>query len=223
MKRAPGPGWPADEVEAAGRSALGRPLERTEHEALRRYAEILLTWNRVHRMVGPSTLAGIASDLIVDSLLFRPLLPSGTIRVLDLGAGAGLPGIPLLITTPEMTVVLLEARRKRVSFLLTAIRELGLARADVVHDRAERALATRAGLAAAFDVVLARCVARPEVLGGLAYPFIRPGGMLVLSAAPATRPAATSDLGFTAAEVRHVDVRPLGIHRRFLVGRKGPD
>jgi 16S rRNA (guanine527-N7)-methyltransferase len=223
VKRAPGPGWPADEVEAAGRGVLGRPLERAEHEALRRYAETLLAWNRGHRMVGPATLAGIARDLIVDSLLFRPLLPSGTIRVLDLGAGAGLPGIPLSITLPEMTVVLLEARRKRVSFLLTVIRELGLGRVEVVHDRAEVALASRPDLAAAFDAVLARCVARPEVLGGLAHPFIRPGGMLVMSAAPAARPSATSDLGFTAAEVRQVDIRPLGIHRRFLVGRKTRD
>ena len=220
MKRGGSAAWPADEVEAAARGTLGRRLERDEHAALRRYAETLLTWNRVHRVVGPSSLGAIARDLIIDALLFRPLLPSGAVRVLDLGAGAGVPGIPLLITDPALELVLLEERRKRVSFMLAVARELGLGRAEVVHGRAEQVLADRPDLAEAFDAVLARCVAKAPPLAEMAWPFIKPGGMLVMSGPPGAAGHSSPAGPGGPLGPREVAVPALGIRRSFLVSRK---
>ena len=219
MKRGAEGVWPTDEVEAAARSVLERPLTRREHAALRRYAELLRTWNRVHRLVGPATLAGIGRDLVIDSLLFRPLLPEGPVHILDLGTGAGVPGIPLAITTPQLTGVLVEARRKRISFLLAAGRELGLERVEIVHARAETLLGGRPALAGAFDVVVARCVARPTPLAEMAHPFMKPGGMLAISGPPAGAALAIPVVPWGEMELRHVVVPDLGIRRSFLVAR----
>lgn len=212
--------WPAAEVEAASRELLGRPLAPHEHGAFRRYAELLLRWNRTHRLVGPRTLPAMARELVIDALCFSPLLPAGPLRAIDVGAGAGIPGIPLLLVTERMRLVLLESRRKRVSFLLAATRELSLDRAEVIHARAEDVLTSRGDLGGVFDVVLARCVARPLAMAALARPFLRPGGLMIVAGSP--RPFRVDVTGAgppgPALESRIVRVPSLGLTRHFVVG-----
>jgi 16S rRNA (guanine527-N7)-methyltransferase len=102
----------------------------------------------------------------------------------DIGAGAGLPGIPLAIVEPGLSVVLVEARAKRVSFLRAVVRNLGLPNAEVLDGRAETLARERPELQGRFDVAVARAVAGPEVLWGLARPYLKPGGRLVASGPP---------------------------------------
>ena len=74
---------------------LGRAATPTERNAFGRYANLLVLWNRTHHLTSLRTRADIARGLFLDSLLFRALLPRGPVRALDIGAGAGIPGVPL--------------------------------------------------------------------------------------------------------------------------------
>jgi 16S rRNA (guanine527-N7)-methyltransferase len=105
-------------------------------------------------------------------------------RFLDLGSGGGLPGLVLLELWPAASVVLVDANQKRCAFLRDAVDALGLGgRVEVLEGRAE-ALGRRSGLRGGFDVVTARGFGRPGVTAECAAPFLRPGGLLVVSEPP---------------------------------------
>lgn len=134
-------------------------------------------------MTALASPAAIVRDLFIDSLLFLKVLPRRRpLAVVDLGAGAGIPGLPMRLADPSLALCLVESKRKRVSFLRTACRELGLAEVTVVEGRAE-AVALDPALRATFDVAVARAVARIEHLEPLALPYLKPGGLLIVSAA----------------------------------------
>ena len=124
----------------------------------------------------------------------RHLWPDGPTPpvLLDLGSGAGLPGLVVATRWPEATVVLLDAQRRRTAFLDDAVRRLGLGgRVTVRQDRAE--VAGRDPLARGrFDGVLARSFGRPAVVAECSAPLLRQGGWLVVSEPPSEGPAAPS-------------------------------
>lgn len=100
------------------------------------------------------------------------------VRVLDVGSGAGFPGIPLAIVRPRVSVALLEATGKKVAFLRRAADELGLDNITALNLRAEEA-AQHPTLRGHMDIVLARAVARLAVLLEYCLPFVRPGGFVL--------------------------------------------
>src|SRR5262245_2929113 len=109
---------PLDEVLRALR---GHPLTRHEREAFARYLELLMLWNRTHDLTACRTPGEVVTNLFRDSLLFLAVLPElDRIVAVDIGAGAGIPGIPLRLTLPALELTLIESRRKRVSFLRAA-------------------------------------------------------------------------------------------------------
>ncbi|MEB3197753.1 MAG: 16S rRNA (guanine(527)-N(7))-methyltransferase RsmG [Candidatus Sericytochromatia bacterium] len=120
----------------------------------------------------------------LDSLLFLKGLPpegrEGAQRVVDIGAGAGLPGIPLAIVRPDWHITLVDAVRKKVDFMNTAIAELGLSNAVALHGRSET-LAAGPPHRDSYDLALARAVAGLPELLELTLPFLRSGGRLVVS------------------------------------------
>ena len=128
---------PADILAAA--RTLGRELTPAQAEKLARYLGLLVKWNRAMNLVGKRDWRSIFDTLVVDSLYLADFLAGlGQERVsLDLGAGAGLPGIPLRILREVGEYWLVESREKRAVFLRQAVAELGLARATVFHGRAE--------------------------------------------------------------------------------------
>ena len=126
----------------------------------------------------------IVHDLFIDSLLFLALLPPRPLTLLDIGAGAGIPGLPLRLADPLITVTLIEARRKRVSFMLAVRRELGLGDVVVKEGRAEVLLEQEADLASRFDVVVARSVGPAHSLLPVARKFLKAGGLFVASGPP---------------------------------------
>jgi 16S rRNA (guanine527-N7)-methyltransferase len=178
---------PIEEVLAALQLILGaRPTDRQER-LFRQYLELFLRWNQVHRMTALESPAAIVRDLFIDSLLFlKALPPRRPLAVVDIGAGAGIPGLPMRLADSSLALCLVESKRKRVSFLRTVCRELDLAEVAVVEGRAE-AVTTRVDpdLRAAFDVAVARAVASIEHLEPLAMPYLKPGALLIVSAAPA--------------------------------------
>jgi 16S rRNA (guanine527-N7)-methyltransferase len=135
-------------------------------------------------------------------------------RFLDLGSGAGVPGLALLLTWPQATGTLLESQRRRCAFLEEALGELGLAgRGDVACGRAEE-LARREDRRGAYDVVVARGFGAPAATAECAVGFLRAGGQLVVS-----EPPGEARLERWPTEA----LGELGFHGRDLGGRaEGP-
>jgi 16S rRNA (guanine527-N7)-methyltransferase len=178
------PSDPLEPVWSILASLRGRDPSETERASFRAYLALILQWGRAQRLTGVTGPRAVARDLLADSLLFLPLLPQDRASLVDIGAGAGVPGIPLAIVEPGLSVALLEARAKRVSFLRAVVRELGLGSVEVLEGRAETLTRERPGLQGRFDVAVARAVTGPEALWDLARPYLKPGGRLVASGPP---------------------------------------
>ena len=84
-----------DDLFKAFPALLGRPATALERKAFDRYADLLVLWNRTHHLTALRSRLAIGRGLFLDSLLFHALLPLGAKRVVDIGAGAGIPGVPL--------------------------------------------------------------------------------------------------------------------------------
>jgi len=163
---------------------LGRPLTDAEADQFQKYLELLLKWQKSQRLVGSSDPGWIVDHIFLDSLLFMQLLPPAVRRILDVGSGAGVPGIPLKIVLANAAFTLLEARVKRVSFLSAVVRELGLRGCEVLHGRLETIRGARAGR---YDAVVMRCAGDPTALYEVAAPVLEPGGIVIASGPPKPR------------------------------------
>lgn len=163
------------DVESAAppavRAAFGDATERAEQ-----YVRLLATEGTVRGLIGPREVPRLWDRHLLNSVALAPLVPAGA-RVVDVGSGAGLPGIPLALARPDLTVTLLEPLARRVTFLEECVDVLGLANITVVRGRAEEGPVVRS-LGGA-DVVTARAVAPLEKLAGWCVPLLRPGGQLL--------------------------------------------
>ncbi len=151
-------------------------LTAEQNGAFLRYADILCEWNRKFNLTAITSFEEIVQKHFVDCAapLFVGMIPlSG--KLIDVGSGAGFPGIPLKILCPDLRIVLLDSLQKRVNFLNYAVDELKLDGVRAVHGRAED-LARNDDFREQFDVATARAVAPLNVLSEFCVPFIRPGG-----------------------------------------------
>lgn len=144
-----------------------------------RYRQELSEWNGRFNLTAITDPAEILFKHFLDSLSLLMAFDKPQARVLDIGAGAGFPGIPLKIARSQWQVVLLEATGKKVTFLRHAIETLGLHDIEAVQGRAEE-LAHRQPYRASFDLVTARAVASLPVLLEYAAPYCRVGGQIIL-------------------------------------------
>lgn len=164
---------------------LGRQVAAREAEQFSNYLELLIKWQKAQRLVGSSDPGWIVDNLLLDSLLFLRVLPDHVHSLLDLGSGAGLPGIPIKIVRNEVGLTLVESRRRRASFLSAAVRELGLMRAEVMNTRAEAVADQFAGR---FDAVVMRCAGSVDDLLPAAARFLTAGGVAAASGPPSPGP-----------------------------------
>jgi 16S rRNA (guanine527-N7)-methyltransferase len=169
---------------------LGRPLTDPETDRLAKYLNLLIKWQRVQRLVGSSEPDWIVDHIVLDSLLYIKLVPASAERILDVGSGAGVPGVPLKIVLDDAFVTLLEARSKRASFLSAVVRELDLARCEVLNARLETIAQERQ---AQYDAVVMRCAGDPAAMKDAAMRLIRPGGVIVASGPPKPRSSGGGD------------------------------
>src|SRR5215471_3194064 len=151
----------------------GLDLPKAHSEALARFLDLLMRWNKVYNLTGIRDAHELVDRHLIESLALRPLLRGE--RIADVGTGAGLPGLPLAITEPERSFTLIESRAKRVRFLRQVIVELGLRNAVVAHGRAEHLRPERP-----FATVLARAVAPPAELLEICRNLTAPGSFLLL-------------------------------------------
>ena len=147
-------------------------------DKLEKYLELLLTQNEELNLTSVEDPNSIWVRHFEDSAQLLTLFNFTGARVLDLGSGAGFPGIPIRLGEPKMRLTLLDATDKKVEFLRLICDELDLSHVDCVHGRAEE-LALKNGWRDGFDFVTARGVARLNILCELALPFLRIGGRLL--------------------------------------------
>jgi 16S rRNA (guanine527-N7)-methyltransferase len=169
---------------------LGRSLSSLEVDLFTKYIHLLIKWQRSQRLVGSSEPDWIIDHIVLDSLLFARLLPSVADRILDVGSGAGVPGIPLKIALQSTAVTLLEPRAKRVSFLSAVVRELELRDCEILNARLETIAAKSA---ARFDAIVMRCAGDPSRLREAALQLLRPGGVIVAAGPPKRRSDSEGD------------------------------
>lgn len=154
----------------------GLTLTERQQQQFQRYYELLIEWNEKMNLTAITEPQEVAVKHMIDSLsawdagLFTP-----GARLIDVGTGAGFPGIPLKIFQPELQLTLLDSLQKRVGFLQTVCDALELEGVSCVHARAEEAARQKA-YREQFDIAVSRAVARLSVLAEYCLPFVRIGG-----------------------------------------------
>jgi 16S rRNA (guanine527-N7)-methyltransferase len=139
-----------------------------------RYAELLMTDGVVRGLIGPREAPRIWERHLLNCAVVADLIPSGA-SVVDVGSGAGLPGMVLAVVRPDLAVTLIEPLARRTAFLTEAVAALGLDRTTVVRARAEECVGKLPGA----DVVTARAVAPLDRLAGWCLPLVAAGGRLL--------------------------------------------
>ena len=160
---------------------FGIDLTPIQLEQFEQYERLLVEWNEKFNLTSITDYTGIQLKHFLDSLSAAPILLRAGVNgkdLLDVGAGAGFPGMALAIALPDLRVMLLEATGKKVRFLDEVTRELGLQNVTNVHGRAEE-FAHAAKQRERFHFVTARALAPMPTLVEYALPFVRVGGMLV--------------------------------------------
>ena len=140
---------------------------------LERYAGFLASAGVTRGLIGPREAPRLWDRHLMNSALLAPLVPDSA-RVVDVGSGAGLPGLVLAIARPDLEVTLVEPMARRVAFLVEAVEELGITNVTVLRERAGQW-----HQAPTFDVATARAVAPLPKLLSWAMPLVEPGGVLL--------------------------------------------
>ncbi len=157
--------------------AAGVDVPRESYERLAAFLALLLETNQRINLTGIRTPEEAWPLHIIDSLAALPLVRDASARrILDLGAGGGVPGIPLACATPELHVTLLDATARKVAAVRRIVEQLGLTNVDAVAERAE-AIAHDLNHREQYDGLTARAVAPLRVLVEYAAGFVRPGGV----------------------------------------------
>ncbi len=159
---------------AAGVAALGLTLPDGAEAKLLAYLVLLEKWNRVYNLTAVRDAERMVSHHLLDSLAAVPFFQGGgtnLIRVLDVGSGGGLPGIPLAIARPEVPVTLIDSIAKKTAFLLQVKAELGLGNLEVVTSRVEDFRPE-----AKFDVITSRAFSDLRAFVDLTRHLLVPGG-----------------------------------------------
>lgn len=213
-----------------GLADLGLALVAPAREALATQARLLLAWNAAINLTSITDPALVALRHVVDSLTAVAVLAARgpSLRICDIGSGAGYPGLPLAIALPGSQVVLVESTGKKARFLEAAVAAAGLEERVTVANRRAEALAAdvRAGTVEPFDVVTARAVGDLADLVELAFPLLRIGGALVawkrgdIAAEVATAVRAIEALGGGRREGHEVAVDGLEGHLLVVVEKR---
>ena len=159
---------------------LGFLLTDRQKEQYERYFELLLEWNEKINLTAITDKDEVYLKHFYDSIapILQGLIENQPIRLLDIGAGAGFPSLPMKILFPELDVTIIDSLNKRINFLHLLAEELGLSGVHFYHGRAEDFAQDKA-FRAQFDIVTARAVARMQVLSELTIPYLKVGGRLL--------------------------------------------
>lgn len=212
------------EMLIAGAKGIGIKVTAEQAEKFQRYMELLVEWNEKLNLTAITEPGEIVEKHFLDSLtLLLACKPKEGGKLLDVGTGAGFPGVPLKIMRPDLDVTLLDGSNKRLNFLSELCGELGI-ECRRVHKRAEEAGLDKT-MRESYDLVTARAVAQLRVLSEYGLPLVKMKGYFVAMKGPgagdelAEAGNALDILGGDKVEVRQVELPTAG-ERNLVVVRK---
>jgi 16S rRNA (guanine527-N7)-methyltransferase len=173
------------------------------------YLSELKKWNKAYSLTSLKTDEDIVIKHFLDSLLYLAAIPEGELNVMDIGSGAGFPGVPIKIIRPEITMHLVEPTRKKAAFLRHLIGVLGLRGIEVIEGRIEEIKDS------AFDVAVTRALFDVKDFCRKALPLLKEGGRLVVSKGPRVNEELKAIRGIHHEVV--VLPLPLSALKRFIV------
>jgi 16S rRNA (guanine527-N7)-methyltransferase len=160
-----------------GAKAFGIDLDAIKIEAFELYLKELLKWNRKINLTAIRSEKGILLKHFLDSFSVYPFVPIGSF-LLDVGSGAGFPGIPLKIVQPSVGLTLMDSVRKKVDFQRHIIRILGLRGVEAIHGRVQNKEILRE-LEGRFDIILSRAFSDLQTFLALSLPFLKRAGTVI--------------------------------------------
>ena len=212
-----------------GAKKLGLHLNPSQLDQFQIFYQELLDWNRRMNLTAITGYEEVQVKHFLDSLTvtlaWQPLITNADFRLIDVGTGAGIPGIPFKIVLPNIKLVLLEATAKKAAFLHHITRKLELNNVEIVVGRAEE-VAHLTKYRERFDIVLSRGVAPLPTLVELTLPFCTIGGSFIAQKKGAIDPEisqaarAISLLGGNLKEVRRIDLEEFTDERRLVIINK---
>lgn len=158
---------------------IGIELTDSQLNAFETYYDMLIDRNKVMNLTAITEFDEVMDKHFLDSVyLFRSIKLEADYKLIDIGTGAGFPGIPLKIVFPELKITLLDSLNKRVGFLNDLIEELNLNNIEAIHGRAED-IARNKAYRASYDIAVSRAVANLSTLSEYCLPFVKIGGKFV--------------------------------------------
>lgn len=160
-------------------NSIGIELTDSQLNAFETYYDMLIDRNKVMNLTAITEFDEVMDKHFLDSVyLFRSIKLEADYKLIDIGTGAGFPGIPLKIVFPELKITLLDSLNKRVGFLNDVIEELNLNNIEAIHGRAED-IARNKSYRASYDIAVSRAVANLSTLSEYCLPFVKIGGKFV--------------------------------------------
>lgn len=207
---------------------MGVPLGEGQIGQFMAYLALLLEWNEKMNLTAITEEREVVLKHFADSLSLCPAIGAGALSVIDVGTGAGFPGLPLKIARPEIRLTLLDSLQKRIGFLEEVVKRLGLEGVACVHSRAEDG-GQNPAYREQFDLCVSRAVAALPVLLEYCLPFVRVGGVFVALKGPdaeaeaAQSHAALEKLGGRIKEIRDILIPGTDLaHKLVLIEKTAP-
>ncbi|MCR4806366.1 MAG: 16S rRNA (guanine(527)-N(7))-methyltransferase RsmG [Lachnospiraceae bacterium] len=205
--------------------SLGIKYDEDQIEKFDLFYDLLTDWNKRMNLTAITEYDDVVIKHFVDSILICKFEDLKDKKIIDIGTGAGFPGIPLKIINPSCEILLLDSLNKRIVFLEEVVRELGLKNVRLIHGRAED-LAHKEDFREVFDYAVSRAVSNLSTLSEYCIPFIKTGGFFISYKSEGSDEEiekARNAIKILGSKIRDIKEYPLpysDIKRKFVVIEK---